>query len=451
MINVNRNMEDTFYRYKMPPIKTKIEGRGNGIKTAIPNIIAVAKAIDRPPNWLLKYLAIELGAGCKIQLAQTLTNEEDGRYIINGKFTAKELQDLLDEFIKKFVLCTKCENPETKLRITSKKQIESKCIACGHIYLLPMVHKLTKYIVNNPPNTLQSTSSSKRENKLTKVERRALKLAQSQSTNNYCKEQPEISSNIDQRAVGGMIVAPNIVEDRTNEEEEWSVDVSEEAIKLRTLQLGSGVAHLTMTNDLDKSMGERLEIFNSFVIEKKKEKRFPSKQIISEASRLECSDKAVMVLVQQLWSNAHDVVSAMAKYQGLFQRFTMDKPKAQMYTLQAVEKLIELDPTQLNKMPRYLKQIYDLDLVDDDIFIEWGEKPGKGVSKELAVSIRQASKDFLDWLKNAEVESSEDENVEFESVASLFSIDQSPPLAKEETEKKEKEKHDSDDFDIDDL
>ena len=148
MINVNRKIEDTFYRYKMPLLETKIEGRGNGIKTAIPNITAVAKALDRPPFWLLKYLAIELGAGCKI-LEDPHANDIDKRYIINGKFDTERLQELLDGFIKDFVLCAKCGNPETKLRVTSKKLIESKCIACGHICFNKMVHKLTTYIVNN--------------------------------------------------------------------------------------------------------------------------------------------------------------------------------------------------------------------------------------------------------------------------------------------------------------
>ena len=152
MINVNRKIDDTFYRYKMPPLEAKVEGRGNGIKTAIPNITTVAKSLDRPPYWLLKYLAIELGAGCKLLEEGPhglLTNDEDKRYIINGKFDTNRLQVLLDGFIKEFILCTKCSNPETKLRVTSKKLIESKCIACGHKCFTKMTHKLTTYIVNN--------------------------------------------------------------------------------------------------------------------------------------------------------------------------------------------------------------------------------------------------------------------------------------------------------------
>jgi translation initiation factor 2 beta subunit (eIF-2beta)/eIF-5 len=42
-------------------------------------------------------------------------NPADDRYIVNGAFEAVRLQELLDGFIKKFVLCVECGNPETKL------------------------------------------------------------------------------------------------------------------------------------------------------------------------------------------------------------------------------------------------------------------------------------------------------------------------------------------------
>ena len=38
-----------------------------------------------------------------------------GRYIVNGAHEASKLQELLDGFIKRFVLCSECENPETDL------------------------------------------------------------------------------------------------------------------------------------------------------------------------------------------------------------------------------------------------------------------------------------------------------------------------------------------------
>jgi len=55
-----------------------------------------------------KYFGCELGA-------QVQMNAKEDRYIVNGAHECEKLQNLLDGFIKKFVLCPNCDNPETKL------------------------------------------------------------------------------------------------------------------------------------------------------------------------------------------------------------------------------------------------------------------------------------------------------------------------------------------------
>jgi translation initiation factor 5 len=62
MINIRREVEDKFYRYKMPVLIAKVEGRGNGIKTVVPNLSAISTALTRPPAYAAKFFGFELGA-----------------------------------------------------------------------------------------------------------------------------------------------------------------------------------------------------------------------------------------------------------------------------------------------------------------------------------------------------------------------------------------------------
>lgn len=61
-VNVNRSVTDIFYRYKMPRLQAKVEGKGNGIKTVLVNMAEVARAIGRPATYPTKYFGCELGA-----------------------------------------------------------------------------------------------------------------------------------------------------------------------------------------------------------------------------------------------------------------------------------------------------------------------------------------------------------------------------------------------------
>merc|ERR1712107_660220 len=121
-------------------------------------------ALARPPTYVTKYFGCELGA-------QTQFDIKAERYIVNGCHDAGKMQDMLDGFIKKFVLCEKCENPETVLKV-KKNMIGASCKACGHIFTLDMRHKLTTFIVKNPPEKdISSQGSSQTEKKDRKKEK----------------------------------------------------------------------------------------------------------------------------------------------------------------------------------------------------------------------------------------------------------------------------------------
>ncbi|RLU27048.1 hypothetical protein DMN91_000847 [Ooceraea biroi] len=154
-VNVNRNVSDAFYRYKMPRIQAKVEGKGNGIKTVIVNMVDVAKAIGRPATYPTLYFGCELG----VQIQFDFRNE---RFIVNGSHDATTLQDLLDGFIRKYVLCPACDNPETELMVSLKRgAIFQDCKACSHHgRIMERNHKLNTYILKNPPSLNSAVQGS---------------------------------------------------------------------------------------------------------------------------------------------------------------------------------------------------------------------------------------------------------------------------------------------------
>lgn len=51
------------------------------------------------------------------------------------------MQELLDKFIKKYVLCPKCKLPEIHRKILiTKKEIKSTCRSCGETCKLDNTH-----------------------------------------------------------------------------------------------------------------------------------------------------------------------------------------------------------------------------------------------------------------------------------------------------------------------
>lgn len=93
LVNVNRKNTDMYYRYKMPKLLAKVEGKGNGIKTVIVNMVEIAKALQRPASYPTKYFGCELGAQTQIDL-------KNERYIVNGSHDARSCRTFLMGLLK---------------------------------------------------------------------------------------------------------------------------------------------------------------------------------------------------------------------------------------------------------------------------------------------------------------------------------------------------------------
>jgi translation initiation factor 5 len=369
-LNINRNVADLYYRYKMPRLCVKIKGKGNGIKTVIVNMTEVAKALNRPPTYITKYFGYELGA---------ITQFDCECFIVNGLHEANKLQDLLDGFIRKYVLCPKCDNPETDLTIPSKKEISQSCKACGYHSLLKVEHKLNNFILKNPPNLKPSPQMGNGDN----------------SKDKEFKTSKIVSSDNDVQ---------------------WSSYVTEEAVRCRIQDLSESVKKLIIFNE--KTEKERLDIFYEYVKKRRDECELDSiqahKDLYSEARRLDVILKAPLILAELLLSD--NITLDIKKHRNLFLRFTHDDERAQKYLLGGVEQIIALHPDKLlNKVAIILKLFYDIDLLEENVILDWAVKVSKKyVSKEVAQKIHDKAAPFIKWLIEAEEDESDVENVEIE-------------------------------------
>merc|ERR1712098_811151 len=226
-LNIDRSNLDPFYRYKMPRLIAKVEGKGNGIKTVIVNMTEVAKALSRPPTYPTKFFGCELGA-------QTQFDSKNDRYIVNGSHTDDKLQTLLDVFIKKFVLCPGCSNPETNLVVSVKRQtISQRCIACGYNGNVDMRHKLTTFILKNPPDQDPNSASTPSKGKKGKKDKGKKDDAEKENAsspdgNNKSTAQEQMAQ---MRETGKVMNLPKAEED--DDDEDWGDDFTEEAMKKR--------------------------------------------------------------------------------------------------------------------------------------------------------------------------------------------------------------------------
>jgi translation initiation factor 2 subunit 2 len=104
-------------RFSVPKAYSVIQGN----RTFIQNFREIADAMNRDPQHLLKFLLRELG---------TAGNLEGGRAIMQGKFTHFLINERLDDYVQKFVMCHECNRPDTKI-IREDRIFLLKCAACG--------------------------------------------------------------------------------------------------------------------------------------------------------------------------------------------------------------------------------------------------------------------------------------------------------------------------------
>lgn len=345
-----------------------------------------------------KFFGCELGA-------QVKCDDKNERYIVNGDHDAAKLQNTLDGFINKYVLCQSCSNPETDI-IIKNDEILMDCKACGARNNGDMRHKLSAFIVKNPPSVASKNVRKQRKAATAQANNTGEHAdnANGENGEGYGSDDDIISQRIQKQAAGLNMESKLALED-------WSEDTSEAAVAQRMKELSVKGAGAFAGDDDDEEGGEnKYESFGVWLLNDKG--NLSDDAIVAKAEELGVLGKykACQVLIQGIFDDS--IISQIPKRAKLLKKFITDE-KSQKATLGGIERLVGMDykDALLKKVPTILMKVYDLDIIEDEVFIKWGEKPSKRyVERDVSKEIKKAAAPFLEWLENASEEESEEES-----------------------------------------
>lgn len=444
------NRDDAFYRYKMPKLVTKIEGRGNGIKTNLVNMVDVAKALARPPSYTTKFFGCELGAQSKF-------DAKTGTSIVNGAHETAKLAGLLEIFIKKYVQCYGCGNPETEIIVSKNQLISLKCAACGFLSDVDMRDKLTTFILKNPPEQKKSGKEKKGlrkaeterlkegetiDEEIKKAKKEGKKKKSQDETAKLSKKKP---SGSDEEEHSPNVTQPEDEDNGASEDEvEWQTDTSAAAAQRRIqeqltaatsemvmLENGTrqpGVVKETVTKESEpETAGKKKSIqstkaedvltnlkessvYNELVKDIKDclKNGLNSSQLVShlqmkEGPRQEKMNAYFNCLFEGVSKGLSKEVAAKKKY---LEKVVQDED-SQILLLRAIEAFCSSGtPSVCKEIARVLKVLYDEDILEEEEVLKWYDE---GIAKRKeSGEVWKNTKPFVDWLRSAEAESEED-------------------------------------------
>ncbi|XP_076894517.1 eukaryotic translation initiation factor 5-like [Bidens hawaiensis] len=417
------NSDDAFYRYKMPKMITKIEGRGNGIKTNIVNMVDVAKALARPASYTTKYFGCELGAQSKF-------DEKTGVSLVNGSHDTAKLAGLLENFIKKYVQCYGCGNPETEILITKTQMIQLKCAACGFVSDVDMRDKLTSFILKNPPEQ-KKNSKDKKAMRRAEMERlkegeaadKALKkLSQAKDVK---KSKDKTSTKKKGNGSDEDHISPTVSQagDKDNgsddDDIQWQTDTSAAAAQKRIQeQLSAVTADMVMlsTEEPEKKVVKKADEENSNGSVKKKS----LVDVIKENLKAGAGAKEILASLSgspqenasALFEGLLDGVEKgfakhLVKKKSYLAAVVVEGEESQMLLLRAVEDFCgKSNPNAVKEVALVLKTLYDVDIIEEEYVVKWYEEGTSGGNKSSL--IWKNAKPFVEWLQSAESESEEE-------------------------------------------
>ncbi|KAH9257256.1 hypothetical protein BASA81_004413 [Batrachochytrium salamandrivorans] len=386
MLNINGST-DPSYRYKMPRVVGKVEGRGNGIKTVIVNCREVAASLKRPTEQLTKFIGLQMGASSRI---------DHDKSIVNGAIETQELQKLVTLYIEKFVLCPKCGNPETVQKLnsvagSSKKSqglVVLKCKACGETTEVDNSHRLITQILKEiAESTSKESSNDAKDSKKSSKE----------------KDVPGVKNNADAQSEAAAAAEQGKSSEKSSEKKEKkpkkeskkeskkssSKDKADpEAFKQAMERLSTGLDSALLDGqelDGDSALDLATNLLNEFGLVDKRD------------------------LMPLVWSAC--VASRPAKASASVEKFKLvlgaaarEGKKNPARLLSSAASYAGEDEKIIKTIPLAIKALFDCDVVSDDDVLAWFEKAS------LDIRVKKQLGPLIEWLQAEDDEDDSDDS-----------------------------------------
>ncbi|CAE6918718.1 eIF5 [Symbiodinium natans] len=126
-VNLNGS-DDHHYRYTMPALEVKHEGKTKMKKSLLVNITPISEAVGRPVEALLQYISQSSNAAWNLDGKGG--KSKSLKAYVTGHHAQADLQEQILAFIRSFVLCGHCGNPETRLEVEGAKKRRTATLVC---------------------------------------------------------------------------------------------------------------------------------------------------------------------------------------------------------------------------------------------------------------------------------------------------------------------------------
>eukprot|EP01083_Nonionella_stella_P177685 625266_1 len=392
MVNIGGDANDASYRYKMPRLVTRIEGRGNGIRTLIVNMVDVAKALHCPPSYTTKFFGIDLGALSKYDL-------KTERSIVNGAHETRDMAVALNKFIEMYILCPKCKLPETNLQALGGESISASCAACGFSGQVGGVARLSKFI-NNEQKKESGGGKSKKDKRARREAKERSRAAKSESKAEAKSEERK----------------------EVQEEIVWLTDTSKEAAQkrrdeeMKTMGFGQSLTSAEAQKTKKGTKASPTEILREMIATD-----LPVKDITEEMRRLELArgfdkTKRMKILLESVFDDMEDfkaMVEQAKKHSTLLLKYAQADGGAEIM-IGCLEEIVGiLQPKLLKKSGILLHTLYDADVLEEEQLVKWYDSAPESslfVDRDTGREIRESCSEFIEWLREADEESGEDDD-----------------------------------------